>query len=230
VYLQGIDAMISPRSQLVGELATHSWPRLFALYLELAGHDPKAASFMATAIMHKARHDSRPDEVLPTLMMFTAQAHDVTALTFLAKALAAYGRAAHEATSLVLKRLRSLPVTDDASFWAVDSLWHVVGFIGVGPEPLAAVEAALLANPKQRVAAIGQLYDGTLSESARVQMYWATLTRVREFLTTPALEPWRATRTQGPRAQAEPAVSKPACSSRRATELLARTRKRPSRG
>lgn len=169
---------------------------LLVLYAECAGGAdalPGGARIPAVALREKARAGALPDQVVPVLAVCLGDTQDPQTVRNLAKALAAFGARARPVIAVLVDKLRALHVTDDESFWTLDSLIYAVAYVG-GPEARTSVEELATRQPSPVVRSKG-LYRGGLKEPERSKLFTETLARARVLLDEDSPAGWREKQT-----------------------------------
>jgi hypothetical protein len=155
------------------------WRALLHLYSEIQREAPDRTALPALALREKARGDALPEATIPLLIACLVDAEPTETVANLAKALAAFGRRAEAAAPYIVERLRSLPVTDDAAFWAYDGCLHALGYVS-GPSELPFLDQ--LAGLSRPPVCPRGVYTGDIPEDDRGRLFADTLERVRALL------------------------------------------------
>lgn len=169
------------------------WRALIRLYGEIQQDQPELVTIPALALREKARSDELPLEVVPILIACMLDAEPTTAVAHLAKALAAFGRAAVLAAPHIADLVKHMPVTNDAIFWTYDGCLHALGY--VGDESYIDLINHLASRHPPPVCPKG-VYDGAIPDDDRKMLFTETLDRVRELLQRKDGEGWKAKRTK----------------------------------
>jgi hypothetical protein len=162
---------------------------LITLYGELANEDPHATVIPALALREKAREGTLDEDMVPLLVALLVDAPNLSTYTHLAKALAAFGRAAEMSSPYLVDRLRMLQITNDRRFWVLDSVLHALSY--TGGEAARTFVDELVSEQPARVLRSKSVYAGELDDASRVQIFDETLAAVRARLDDGADLRWR---------------------------------------
>lgn len=163
---------------------------LLALYREgLAQKEPGPCELSARAIRQQARAGTFPDTYLPVLVACYQDAPTLEAGHHLAKALAAFGRAAGMAAPYLIDHIRGLHITDDRTFWVLDGTLHALSYIGDGRT--VAFTNELAEQSPLLVSASKSVYRGKLSDEEREAIFFDTLETIADRFESDDPGVWR---------------------------------------
>ncbi len=169
---------------------------------ELLNDAPEKVALPALALRQQAREGKLPDDLIPVLAHLAGGAPTDAAFVHFTKALAAFGRSAAPATPHVIFRLQNTFVTNDQSFWVLDSAIYALGYMG-GDEAKAFI-TELQGEDPSRVLKSKSVYKGTLSDDQRAAIHERTLTKVAEMLGKDDAGKWDRKMTSLKRKKPEP--------------------------
>jgi hypothetical protein len=187
--------MGSPKpSVLLDRCAALPWQECLQLYAEMLTEAPDATPILARALREKARAGDMPGQVIPVLVCCLVDTHNPHALSQLAKTLAAFGHQAAMAAPYLVDKIRSVNVTTDETFWALDGALHAASFLG-GNEVRALLDDMKTQEVSPVLRAKG-LYVGTIPEAERQQIFTETLEIARARTANGKGLGWRGKKTE----------------------------------
>jgi len=185
--------------RFLSECLSLDWRALFQLFANLLREDTKQLDLPARALREKARAGEMPEEAIPTLSACLMAAEDHQVIADLAKALAAFGRAANVAAPVLQEKIQEMMILDDVSFWAFDGCMHAMGYIG------SSEQKEFIDDIFEKVPVIksGDLYRGQISQRDRGDLFCESIERVRELMAAEDPGVWRKKRTSWTASQGE---------------------------
>jgi len=180
---------------LISKLAGLSGEAVLAVYADLLGDEElqHGATLPAQVLRDKARAGELDANFVPMMTIALVDAPNLAAFIHLAKGLAAFGRAAQNASPYIIERLEQVQVTTDRRFWVLDSGLWVLGYLG-GATARTFV-AGLKTEEPARVMRSKSVYEGELKHSARAARFVETLDKVLALIDGDDPGGWREKRT-----------------------------------
>lgn len=185
--------MTDPLDALIAELAAQPAEDVFRLYMSLVQQDRDRAQVAALALREQARAGRIELRLVPLLDACLFEAPDGPSVVHLAKALAAFGRAAASAAPTLADRIRELHVTNDSDYWILDGAVWSLAYLG--GDTARTLLDELEAEKPSRAARSQSVYQGRMTREAREQRLAQTLSGARALVDGADPGPWREKKT-----------------------------------
>jgi hypothetical protein len=183
--------MTSPLDELLESIRGLSPEEAFRLYLDRTHSPEGGTAHVALGLRDKARAGELDgfEGAIPMLEAFLADAPDAETALHLAKALAAFGRAAQSAVPALLEQLAEMRVVDDVTYWAFDGCVWALGYLG-GDMARACLDEIAAESPS-RAAASRSVYEGALGDEERETKLRAAILGALALCDDPGDPRWR---------------------------------------
>jgi hypothetical protein len=178
---------------LIAEITALSQEEALRLYMKLSIELPEKAEIAALGVRDKARAGQIDAAMIPLLAQCLADAPNDVCVVHLAKALAAFGRKAQIASGALVEKTAEIRVTDDASYWMLDSAVWALAYLG-GPEALAFVDKMKREKPSRALKS-RSVYQGDMNDADREKRFQETLDGARALISGPDPGTWREKKT-----------------------------------
>lgn len=173
----------------VRSLVEVSVEETMAVYLSLLEKAPDKADVAALALREHGRAGRLEASHIQMLGAFVAGAPNPLCAGHLAKALAAMGREATEASEPLIAKMRPMMITDDVEYWSFDGCVWALGYLG--GKLVAPFLDELERETPSRAVRSNSIYRGVMPKDAREAAYAKALAAARDLNSKPNPGVWR---------------------------------------